>query len=93
MGKLSDIKFDELKKKDKVLFVRIIPPLGYYEIHDTIVITKKDDYCTVSDKRTKQSFLLDKKYAEEVLFNDRKKALSYLNEQKEKNKDTKVYEE
>ena len=91
---MSDIRMNELKRHDKVLFVRIMPSLKYYEIHECSVATvHSDDYCTVCDIKTKQSFLMHKPRAEEVLFKDRKLALEYLAEQKELNKDVKTYKE
>ena len=91
---MSDVKMNELKRHDKVLFARIMARLGYYEIHECSVATvHDDDYCTVCDIKTKQSFLMHKPRAEEVLFKDRKLALEYLAEQKELNKDVKTYKE
>lgn len=82
---MSDIKFEELKRKDRLYFTRMMPKLGYYEIHEVSVATHhvgEDNYCTVSDINTKQSFLLHKPRAEQTLFIDRQKALEYLKEQK-----------
>ena len=96
---MSDVKLDELHKHDKVLFTRIMPKLGYYEIHDCVVATlhnvlhDNSDYCTVCDTKTKQSFLIHKPRVEEVLFRDRRLALEYLEEEKRINKDVKVYKE
>ena len=91
---MSDVKMDNLKRHDKVLFARIMPRLKYYEIHECSVATvHENDYCTVCDVKTKQSFLMHKPRAEEVLFYDRKMAVDYLAEQKELNKDVKTYKE
>lgn len=91
---MSDVKMNDLKRHDKILFARIMPILGYYEIHDCVVATvHEDDYCTVCDNKSKQSFPLSKRRAEEVLFRDRKLAVKYIKEQKELNKDVKIYEE
>lgn len=84
---MSDVKMNELKRHDKVLFARVMAKLGYYEIHECSVATVHDDYCTVCDIKTRQSFLMHKPRAEEVLFKDRKLALNYLKEQKQINKD------
>ena len=91
---MSDVKMNDLKRHDKVLFARIMPTLGYYEIHDCSVATiHTDDYCTVCDVKTKQSHLIHKAKAEKVLFKDRKLAVKYLKEQKELNKDVKTFKE
>ena len=91
---MSDVKMDNLKRHDRVLFARIMPRLKYYEIHECSVATvHENDYCTVCDTKTKQSFLMHRPRAEEVLFYDRKMALDYLAEQKELNKDVKTYKE
>lgn len=88
------VKMNDLKRHDKVLFARIMPKMGYYEIHDCIVATiHSDDYCTVCDSKTKQSFLMHKPRAEEVLFKDRKLALKYLDEQRKLNKNVIVFKE
>ena len=89
---MSDVKMNDLKRHDKVYFARIMPRLDYYEIHECSVATMhSDDYCTVCDVKTKQSFLMHKPRAEEVLFHDRKLALNYLKEQKKINKNVKIY--
>ena len=91
---MSDVKMNDLKRHDKVLFARIMPRLGYYELHECVVATiHTDDYCTICDVKTKQSFLMHKPRAEEVLFHDRKLAVKYIKEQKELNKDVKTYKE
>ena len=89
---MSDVKMNDLKRHDKVLFARIMPRLEYYEIHECVVATvHNDDYCTICDVKTKQSFLMHKPRAEEVLFHDRKLALKYIKEQKKINKNVKTY--
>lgn len=94
---MSDVKLEELHRHDKVLFARIMPKLGYYEIHECVVVTlhntmfDNSDYCTVCDTKTKQAFLVHKPRVEEVLFKDRKLAVEYIKEQKKINKDVKVY--
>ena len=85
---MTDIEYDSLKRKDKLYFVRMMPKLGYFEIHEVSVAThytkeeRDNPYCTVSDTKTKQSYLLGQKYAEKVLFRHREKALKFLKEQK-----------
>lgn len=79
------IKLNELKRKDKVFFARTMPKLDYYEVFDCVVVSVDEKYCIVSDTKTKQSFLLHNKRAEEVLFTDRKLALKYLREEESKN--------
>lgn len=85
---MSDINYNSLNHKDKLYFVRMMPKLGYFEIHEVVVATmhtfdeNSKPYCTVSDVKTKQTYLLGQKYAEQVLFKDRSKALEFLKEQK-----------
>lgn len=79
------VNLNELKKHDTVIFVRTMPRLNYYEMFDCVVVNIDDKHCIVSDKKTKQSFLLHNKRAEEVLFTDRKLALKYLREEESKN--------
>ena len=84
-------EYDKLKKGDELHFARVMPRLGYYEIHDVVVVTKYDDHCSVSEKKTKQAFLFSTSNALECLYFDRKDALDYLKEEKKNNKDVKVY--
>lgn len=93
----SNIKFEELERGDKVLFARVLPNIGYYEIIELKMITvdKDKQYCSgAAQDKTKHMYLFNsKKHAETVLFKNRKLALEYLKEMKEKYKDVKVYKE
>lgn len=84
-------QYDKLKKSDELHFARVMPKLGYYEIHDVVVVSKSDDHCTVSEKKTKQAFLFATSNALEYLHIDRSDALDYLKEAKKNNKDVKMY--
>ena len=92
---ISDIVFEEIKKKDTVLFARVIPKIGYYELLELYIVSVYSDYVTGTDKKTKQTFCFGKNLAQNVLFKDRKKAIAYLNkkEQENKKKGIKVYSE
>lgn len=82
---MSDINYDTLEKGDKVIFVRIMPKLDIFELFDLHIVSVYEDYCTGSDEKTKQTFLFSKKYAQEVLFQDRSLALEYLDKEKQYN--------
>ena len=84
-------QFDKLKKGDELYFARVMARLGYYEIHDVIVVSKSDDHCTVSEKKTKQSFIFSTSNAMNQLHINRNEALDYLKEEKKRNKDVKMY--
>ena len=84
-------QYDKLKKGDSLHFARIMPSFGYYEIHDVQLVTKYDDHCTVTEKKTKQSFLFNIKNALKHLHVNRNEALDFLKVEKEKNKNTKIY--
>lgn len=84
-------EYDKLRKGDELHFARVMAKLGYYEIHDVVVVSKSDDHCTVSEKKTKQSFLFGINNALEQLHINRSEALDYLKEEKKKNKDIKMY--
>ncbi|MDD5901713.1 MAG: hypothetical protein PUC73_12560 [Lachnospiraceae bacterium] len=84
-------RYETLKKGDTLYFARIMPSFGYYEIHDVQVVTKYDDHCTVTEKKTKQSFLFNIDNALKQLYIKRNEALDFLKIEKEKNKNTKVY--
>lgn len=89
----SDINYDVLKRGDPVLYARIIPNVGYYEILDTHIVNHYSDYCTVTESKTKQTFLINRHHAEDVLYTDRKQALSYLKRMKYENRNIKVAKE
>lgn len=84
-------QYEKLKKGDALCFARIMPSFGYYEIHDVQVVTKYDDHCTVTEKKTKQSFLFNIENAIKHLYVNRSDALDFLKTEKEKNKNAKVY--
>lgn len=82
---MSDIKYDGLKKGDTVYFARILPKMEIYELLDLHIVSIYDTYCTGADSKTKQTFLFQRKEAEEVLFSDRKLALQYLDKKLDEN--------
>lgn len=88
---MTQNEYEELERGDKVYFARVLPPLGYYEIHEVVMINKNDEYCTATEQKTKQTFLFMLKDVTERLYIDRSEALKYLKEQKVKNKDVVVY--
>lgn len=95
---MSDVVFEEINIPEVLYFTRILPPFGYYEIHEIKINYRYDDpkdpkenFVSGSDKDTKQRFTFGKKSAEEKLFRDRDKAVKYLKQKEKENKDVKVY--
>ena len=95
---MSDVVFEDIKLPEVLYFTRILPPFGYYEIHEIKINYRYDDpkdpkenFVSGSDKDTKQRFTFGKKSAEEKLFRDRDKAVKYLKQKEKENKDVKVY--
>jgi len=88
---MTRLEYEDIQKGDALCFARIMPMFGYYEIHDVVVVSKCHDYCVVCETKTKQSFLLLMKDIENKLYIDREDALTFLKEEKKKNKDVKVY--
>ena len=95
---MSDVVFEEINIPEVLYFTRILPPFGYYEIHEIKINYRYDDpkdpkenFVSGSDKDTKQRFTFGKKSAEEKLFRDRNKAVKYLKQKEKENKDVKVY--
>ncbi len=86
----SDIDYDELKRGEPLLYARIIPNVGYYEILDVHVVSHYQDYCTVTESKTKQTFLINRVHAKNVLYINRKLALEYLKKMRYANRDIKV---
>ena len=82
----ENIKLEDLHKKDKLWFARIIPNIDYYGLLEVSVVSVniEEKYCVVTEKKSKQSFLLNKNEAEQLLFKDKKYALKYLSEQRGK---------
>jgi len=76
---MSDISYEELKKGDSVVFARVLPKIGYYELIDLHIVSVYEKYCTDADLKTKQTYSFNRKLAEDVLFFDRNMAIEYLN--------------
>lgn len=87
----SDIEYSKLERGDNLIYARIMPKIGYYELLDVHLVSHNDEYCTVTDVKTKQTYLIGRNLSGQLLYKNRKLALKYLNEQKEANKDIKVY--
>lgn len=95
---MSDVVFEEINIPEVLYFARILPPFGYYEIHEIKINYRYDDpkdpkenFVSGSDKDTKQRFTFGKKSAEEKLFRDRNKAVKYLKQKEKENKDVRIY--
>lgn len=88
----SGIIYEKLKRGDTLLFARVIPNIGYYEILETHLVNLYPTYCTVTDVRTRQTYIVDRKRADKVLYteNERKKALKFLKEERIRYKDVVV---
>lgn len=85
-------EYNECERGDKLYYARIMPRFGYYEIHNVIMVHKYDDHCSVTENKSKQSFLFFVKDDGICnLFIDRDKALQYLKEEKKNNQNVKVY--
>ena len=89
---MTDLTYNNLRKGDSVIFARVLPNTGDYKIINLNIVTVNDEYCTGVDSKTKQTFLFEKRDAEEVLFLNRNLALEYLNNKKKENRDIKVAE-
>lgn len=77
----------DLKKKDVVYYVRVIPSAGIYELCELSVRTVEDDYFVGVEKgHDRHAFLLNKDKTDKIVFKDRKVALKVLKEY-EKNKE------
>lgn len=88
---MTQEQYEKLQKGDSLCYARIMPRFGYYEIHDVTLVTKYDDHCTVAEMKTKQSFIFNTNSMFKQLYLDRKEAVTYLKEEKEKNKNIKLY--
>lgn len=84
----SDVEYDSLKHGDILLYTRVLSKADYYEILDVTVVNKYDDYCTVTEGRTKQTYIIGRNLANDVLYKNRKLALDYLVECEENYKTT-----
>lgn len=89
----SDIEYDKLKRGDELIYTRVLAKIGYYELLDVHLVSHNDEYCTVTDTKTKQTYLIERKFSKYLLYTNRKLALKYLKEQKEKNKNLVVFTE
>lgn len=89
----SDIEYSKLERGDNLIYARIMPKIGYYELLDVYLVSHNDEYCTVTDVKTKQTYLIERRFSKYLLYTNRKLALKYLKEQKKKNKDLVVFSE
>ena len=80
---MSDVNYENLKKNDLVFYARIMPQIKYYEIMELQMVSVYSTYCTGTDLKTKQTYLLKRNKAEEVLFLSERLAIEYLREKKE----------
>lgn len=81
---MTEKEYSELQKGDNVYYVRVMPSANYYEIHELVMVSVSDNYCSGTEKKTKQSFLFQKSNVENLLFHNRYEALQKLNELKDK---------
>lgn len=65
-----------LKKKDRLFYARILPPVRVYEVCEVIIRTIKDTWFVGIDKRDKHAYLFYYKDIGSILFDDRETALS-----------------
>ena len=90
---MSNITYDNLKKGDSIIFARVLPKIGYYELLNLHIVSVYEKYCTGADSKTKQTYSFSRSRAEEVLFKNRNLAIEYLNRKKQENKNIKIAEE
>ena len=86
-------EYQNAQRGDKLHYVRVMPTLGYYEIHDLILVSKYDDHCSATETKTKQSFIFIGEHIYEDLYYNRNEALEHLKELKNKYKNVKVITE
>jgi len=65
-----------LKKKDKLYYARILPPVEIYEVCELIIRTVKDTWFVGVDKRDKRAYLFSYNDIDKDIFFDRSFALS-----------------
>lgn len=85
MFRLSNIIYENLKKGDIVFYSRVLPKNNYYKVMDLRIVSIYNNYCTGTDLKTKQTYVFDRKLAEEALFYNKKDALYYLDAIKKRN--------
>ena len=73
----------DLKKKDTVYYVRVIPSAGIYDLCELSVRTIEEDYFVgVEKQHDRHAFLLHNDRFGKTVFKDRKTALKALKEYK-----------
>lgn len=83
-------EYEELERGDIVYYARIMPQLGYYEVHTLVIITHLEEYCTGTESESKQTFIFNPKNACMYLFKERDDAVNALKEFKIKYKDVRI---
>lgn len=76
---------EQLKKKDRLYFARIIPSAGIYDVCDVIVRTATDNWFVACDKKDKHAYLFSNNELDKNVFTSRLEALEKVTEA-EKNK-------
>lgn len=87
---MTQEEYNKAKRRDTVFYARVMPNLGYYEIHELHMVSIYDDYCTASDIKTRQTFVLSTKEALELLYKNRKEAVNCLKKKQAENKYVRV---
>ena len=90
---MSDLNYDSLQKGDIVLYARVLPKVGYYELLELKLNIKDDQHCVGVESTTKRSYIFSRSLAEQVLFINRRAGIDYLDEKKLENKNVKVAKE
>ena len=75
---MSDVKYNELKKNDDVIFARILPKLNVYETINLHIASIFATHCIGIDPKTKKRYCFIKEDAEEHLFKDKKSAQEWV---------------
>lgn len=67
-----------INRGDKLFWARIVPCCDIYELHDLTIRTVGEDYFVGVDKHDKHAYLLGFNTLDDVVFNDKKQALSKI---------------
>lgn len=82
---MTQEQIDNIKVGDKIFYTRFIPSCGISEILELYIKTCHEDSITTVDKKTKQMFLIGKKYYTTHVFLDRNEALKTLKRTEKEN--------
>lgn len=82
---MTQEQINNIKVNDKIFYTRFIPTCGISEIQELYINRCDEKSITAVDRKTKQMFLIGKKYFATHVFMDRSESLQALKKMEKEN--------